>query len=415
RLVREALSATDGLRAESLVARLETLEEVDALGVRSVIPLIRPWRETAIPTPHPSGLVGPFSVQCDERFGAVGVPSGPPSYTVVLPPGYHPDRLYPTLVVFGPYRMGDAGGATFWGAKRAGGAMIPGPATTRGMVVLSLDLEATTGRPPDSSGGHPFGDEQVRAVSGVVEDARRRFALDPDRCYLTGHWDGGDAAIDIGLARPDLFAAVAAVGGRTKKFAAGLEPNAAHCPLYLVGGQLDPRGPVRRGDDAERLRNFMKRGYDVTYVEYFGRGRELYGEETPRILDWFATHRRDAMPKEIDARVLRPAASRKWWVKAGRLPDAVLASGRNPGRARMSSTTIDAEARDGNLLTVRCGAKPVTVWLNPELIDYGAKVDLRINGRRSYRDFLRPEVAPLIEDLRDRADRTMTFTSKLRS
>ncbi|NNJ25559.1 hypothetical protein [Alienimonas chondri] len=415
RMLREALATTDGLRAGALRDRLASLEEVDAIGVRSVVSRLRPWVETSMPAPHPSGLIGPFPLTCDERFGSARLPTGTPRYEAVLPPGYHPDRMYPTLVVLGPYATGAGGGASFWGAKRVGDAVVPGPATTRGMVVLSLDLEATTGRPPNSRGGHPYGDEQLRAVTSVVEDARRRFALDPDRCYLAGHWDGGDAAIDVGLARPDLFAAVAAVGGRTKKFAAALERNAAACPLYIVGGQLDPFGPVRRGDDAERLRDLMKDGHDVTYVEYFGRGREFYAEETPRILEWFERHSRTPFPKTIDARVLRPSAARKWWIEAGRLPSSVLEAGRNPGPGRVNTVSIDAEARDGNLVVVRCGAKPVDVWLSPELIDYDAKVDLRVNGRRAHRDFLRPEVGPLLDDLRNRADRTMTFTSKLSS
>ncbi|QDT17577.1 hypothetical protein [Alienimonas californiensis] len=415
RLLREALVATDGLRVEALRDQLGGLEEVDVLGVRSIIPRLRPWAETATPTPHASGLIGPFETTCDDRYGASGLPGGPPKYTVVLPPGYHPDRLYPSLVVLGPYATGAGGGAAFWGAKKNGEAVVPGPATTRGMVVLSLDLEATTGRPPNSGGGHPYGDDQLRAVEAVVEDARRRFALDPDRCYLTGHWNGGDAAVDVGLARPDLFAAVAAVGGRVKKFGAALEENAAHCPLYLVGGQLEPYGPVRRSDDAERLRDLMKDGHDVTYVEYFGRGRELYPEEVPRILDWFARHTRTPFPKTFDAQVLRPAAARKWWVEAGRLPSSVLTAGRTPGPGRVSTVAIEAEARDGNLVIVRCGAKPVTVWLSPELIDYAAEADVRVNGSRVQRGFLAPEIGPLIEDLRDRGDRTMTFTTKLTS
>ena len=415
RLLREALSATDGLRAGALRERLETLEEVDATGVRSVVPRLRPWVETATPDPHPGGVTGPFPVTCDRRFDAAALPGGPPTYAVVLPPGYHPDRLYPTLVTLGPYAAGIGGGAAFWGAKRVGGDVRPGPATTRGYVVLSIDLEPTAGRPAGSRGGHPYGDEQLRAVEMILKDARRRFALDPDRCYLAGHWDGGDAAIDVGLARPDLFAGVAAVGGRMRRFAAALEPNAAACPLFVVGGQLDPRGPIRRGDDAERLRDFLKDGHNVTYVEYFGRGRELYAEEVPRILDWFARRRRTPFPKTIDARVLRPAAARKWWVEAGRLPAPVLAAGRNPGSGRTSTVSIDAEVRDGNLVMVRCAAKPVTIWLSPELIDYGAQLDLRVNGRRTFRDFLTPEVGPLLDDLRERADRTMTFMNKLSS
>ncbi|MFH5806107.1 hypothetical protein [Alienimonas sp. DA493] len=415
RLLREALAATDGLRVEALRERLGTLEEVDVLGVRSIVSRLRPWAETAMPSPHPGGLIGPFETTCDDGFGASGLPGGPPSYTVVLPPGYHPDRLYPTLLVLGPYATGSGGGAAFWGAKETGGAVVAGPATTRGMVVLSLDLEPTTGRPPGSRGGHPYGDDQLRAVEAVLEDARRRFALDPDRCYLTGHWNGADAAIDVGLARPDLFAAVAVVGGRVKKFGAALEENAAACPLYVVGGQLDPTGPVRRGDDAERLRDLMKKGYDVTYVEYFGRGRELYAEEVPRMLDWFARHTRTPFPREFEAEVLRPSAARKWWVEAGRLPSSVLTAGRTPGPGRVSTVSIEAESRDGNLVFVRCGAKPVTVWLSPELIDYGAEADVRVNGRRAHRGFLNPEIGPLIDDLRDRGDRTMTFTTKLTS
>ena len=413
RLLREALTATDGLRLGTLRERLETLEEVDAVGVRSVVPRLRPWLETAIPSPHASGLTGPFEVTCDRNFGAGRLPGGAPTYTVLLPPGYHPDRLFPTLVVLGPYGAGAGGWAALWGANGDRANPRPGPATAAGMVVLSLDLEPTTGRPAGGAGGHPFGDAQIRAVGEVLEDARRRFALDPDRCYLTGHWDGADAAIDVGLARPDLFAAVAAVGGRLERFAAALEPNAVRCPLYVVGGQLDPRGPARAGDDAERLREFMEDGHDVTFVEYFGRGRELYAEEVPRILEWFARHRREPFPKTIDARVLRPAAARKWWVEAGRLPDPVLKAGRSPARGRVTPARIDAEARDGNLVVVRCPADPVTVWLSPELIDYAAEVDVRINGRRAVRGFLEPQTAPLLEDLRARADRTMTFTSKV--
>ena len=416
RLLRDALTATDGLREDVLRERLAALEEVDVLGVRSVVPRLRPWLETATPGPHPGGLIGPFRVVCDPANGAGAIAGGPPAYEVVLPPGYHPDRLYPTLIAVGPYGAGAGGGAVFWGVNRGGGdggGVRPGPATSRGFVALSVDLEPTAGRPANNRGGHPYGDEQIRAVTAVVEDARRRFALDPDRCYLAGHWDGADAAIDLGLARPDLFAAVAAVGGRTKKFADALEPNAAGCPLYVVGGQLDPRGPIRRGDDAERLRSLMKAGYDATYVEYFGRGRELYAEEVPRILDWFERHRRTPFPQEIDARVLRPAAARKWWAEAGRLPASVLEAGRNPGRGRANTVTIDAEARGGNLIVVRCAAKPVTVWLSPELVDYAAEVDVRINGRRARRGFLEPEIGPLLDDLRRRADRTMTFTSKL--
>ena len=413
RLLGEFLATTDGLRSDVLRERLAALEEVDTLDVRSLVPRLRPWIETLTPEPAPSGLVGPFLTTCDDRFADAVLPSGPPSYTVVLPPGYHQDRLFSTLVVLNPYGAGSGGGAAFWGANRADGNLRPGPATARGMVVISIDLEPTTGRPSQSGGGHPFADEQLRAVETVVEDARRRFAVNPDRCFLTGHWSGADAALDVGLARPDLFAGVAAVGGRFKKFATALEHNAAACPMYVVGGQLDPAGPIRSKKDADRLREFMEDGYDVTYVEYFGRGRELFAEEASRMLDWFERHRRTPFPREFEMELLRPAAARKWWVEAGRLPDSVLIAGRSPGPAPTKTVAIDAEARDTNYVKVTCGAKPVAVWLSPELIDYDAEADVRINGRRAHRGFLLPDVDVLVDDLRERADRTMTFTTKI--
>ena len=414
RLLGEYLAATDPLRAAALADELAGLESADVLAVRSVVPRLRPWLETNAPAPGPGGLTGPFVVTCDRGFAADAAGGGPPSYSVVLPPEYDPDRPYPSLVVLCPYGTGAEPGARFWGVRTAGGDDRVGPATAAGYVVIAVDLEPTAGRPAGGRGGHPYGDAQVEAVAEIVEDARRRFALDPDRCCLTGHWSGADAAVDVALSRPDLFACAAVVGGRLRKFADVLERNAVFCPLYVVGGQLDPAGPVR---DASTLKSLMYPGggidHDVTYVEYFGRGRELFAEEVPRMLDWFAVHRRTPYPSEFEAAALRPSASRRWWVEAGRFPDAVLAAGQNPGRGRAVPLTVEAEVRDRTRVRVKCGAKPVTVLLSPELIDYQQRIDVRINTRRATRGFLKPDVRVLIEDLRAHADRSRTYTSKL--
>ena len=412
RLLAEFLAATDATRAGRLREELTGLEGADPRTVRSLVPNLRPWLETDAPAPGGLAPAGPFPVTCAAGFGADGLPGGPPSYSVVLPPEYSPDGTHPALVALGPYSVSPDAAARFWGVTDAGGAVLPGPATTRGFVVICPDLAGTTGRRAGGIDGvrHPYGDAQVGAVRAVVEDARRRFALDADRCYLAGHWSGGDAALDVGLELPDVFAGVAAVCGSTHKFTNVLEPNAAALPLYVVGGQIDRDVPDRI---APQLRDMMIAGDDVTYVEYFGRGTEQYGEENANILDWFLRHRRDPYPEAIDARVLRPTGRRKWWVETGPLPASALAAGRSPGRGRAATLSVEATAREGNLLVVRCGAKPVTVWLSPELVDYETRVDVRMNNRRALRDFLRPELDPLLDDLKARADRRMTFTTRL--
>ena len=39
-------------------------------------------------------------------------------------------------------------------------------------------------------------------VLNALRDACRRFSIDPDRVFLSGHSMGGDAAWDIGLRTP---------------------------------------------------------------------------------------------------------------------------------------------------------------------------------------------------------------------
>ena len=49
--------------------------------------------------------------------------------------------------------------------------------------------------------------DQGRTVESI-RDARKRFRIDSDRVFLAGHGEGGNAAFDIGMSRPDLFAGV---------------------------------------------------------------------------------------------------------------------------------------------------------------------------------------------------------------
>jgi predicted esterase len=46
---------------------------------------------------------------------------------------------------------------------------------------------------------------RARVVLDVLDDVRRRFSIDPDRTYITGHSGGGHAASCIAYALPELF------------------------------------------------------------------------------------------------------------------------------------------------------------------------------------------------------------------
>ena len=68
-----------------------------------------------------------------------------------------------------------------------------------------------------------------------LRDACRRFAVDTDRVFLSGHSMGGDAAWDIGLAHPDLWAGVIPIVGRiADSYCTFYWENARNVPFYVV-------------------------------------------------------------------------------------------------------------------------------------------------------------------------------------
>jgi len=56
---------------------------------------------------------------------------------------------------------------------------------------------------PRASGQYEFSAREHAAVLQPLRDACKRFSIDVDRVFLTGHSMGGTAAWDIGLSHPD--------------------------------------------------------------------------------------------------------------------------------------------------------------------------------------------------------------------
>ena len=72
-----------------------------------------------------------------------------------------------------------------------------------------------------------------------LRDACRRFSIDTDRVFLTGHSIGGNAAWDMGLAHPDLWAGVIPIVAQCEKYCTLYWENASLVPFYVLGGELD--------------------------------------------------------------------------------------------------------------------------------------------------------------------------------
>jgi polyhydroxybutyrate depolymerase len=59
------------------------------------------------------------------------------------------------------------------------------------------------------------GVDDVGYLSGLIEEAKSRFAVDPERVYIIGHSNGGYMAYTMACTRPDLLRGVVSIAGST--------------------------------------------------------------------------------------------------------------------------------------------------------------------------------------------------------
>src|SRR5262249_20275018 len=145
-----------------------------------------------------------------------------------------------------------------------------GQATRRGYIVIAVDWI--------KNGQQEYGYSAREHAATLVSlrDACRRFSIDTDRVYLSGHSIGGDAAWDLGLAHPDLWAGVIPIVAVADKYCSRYWENANYVPFYFLGGEMDGDKTIRNARDLDR---YLLKSYDVVVSEYIGRGHEDFYED----------------------------------------------------------------------------------------------------------------------------------------
>src|SRR5258708_31924955 len=74
--------------------------------------------------------------------------------------------------------------------------------------------------------GYDFSPESHQIVIDSLRDALLRFSVDSNRVFLSGHGMSGDAAWDMGLAHPHLFAGLIPINGALDHYAPHYWENA---------------------------------------------------------------------------------------------------------------------------------------------------------------------------------------------
>ncbi len=398
-LVLEFLRTNDNpAQRKSLIEELKKVEGISVPRVEQMVPQLPPPIETV---PIPTGTVTPIEVK--DAWNRTTQ-----RYSVVLPPEYSPHHRYPLLVVLRAEGSTTEQELIWW-------AGLPdldkqGPAQRRGYVVIAPEYA------DEQQGSYAYNFEVHQTVLESINDARRKFRIDSDRIYLAGHGMGADACFDLGMSHPGLFAGVIPIAGVSDRYCMYYRENAPDLAWYVVTGERDGnKNGLSLDSNARDLNPMMTHGQDIVYVEYKARGYEDYFEETPRIFDWMALHRRSPEPAEWKVRIARHTDTRFHWLQMAGLPEALAqAVVWDPPSRRPQAREITGKiVSSGNTIYVKEPAKEVTIWLSPRLVDFSARLQVHAKSKTVFNDFVAPSLEDMLEDLRVRGDRERLYWAKL--
>lgn len=400
-LIRDYLCTADKLGRAGILELLAAEEAGIPPTVSKILAHMKPPAELPEADPAQPGFY---------RVELPGASAGSPrSYAVQLPPEYDPARRYPAVVTLHGLGRTPEQQIDWWAGEWDDKGRRQGQATRHGYIVIAPDWAAPTQK------DYRFSLREHAAVLDSLRDACQRLSIDTDRVFLSGHSMGGDAAVDIGLAHPHLWAGVIPIVARIDRYGEHYWPNAELVPFYFICGQLDGPAIVNNAMVWDR---WMLRAYNLTVVEFLGRGHEAFSDEIQRLFDWMGRFKRDIRPREFTCATMRPWDNVFWWVELSQLPPKSMVDPASwpPGRG-VQAVKTKASFTQGNGAYISTGAGQVTVWLSPELLNFEQPISVVVNGNRINRKqpYLEGDLETLLEDARTRADRQHPFWLKIDS
>ncbi len=394
------LQEPDPAVREGILIEIRDASAMTVPRVAEILKLIEP----PLPLPEEPIAPGCFDLTSD----------GGPRVLVQLPPEYDPLASYPTIVTLPPIGANAETQLNFWaGAPRITSdgqqAGRGGQAMRRGYVVISIEW-ARKGQLD-----YDYTAVEHQRVLSAVRDAMRRVAIDPDRIYLSGHGEGGDAVWDIALAHPDAWAGVMPFLARADRYVGWYWKNAQYVPWLLVNGELDAK---KVSHNARELDRYLKPDFDGTVVEYRGRGYDPLNDELQRAFDWMGRKVRRQAPDEFETLTLRPWDNYFWWIEVEGLPEKSITPPANwPPKRGVRAAKIRGRKYGDNKLGIFTRVDKLTVWLSPDLMNFEQPMDIEWNGKRitERNEPVEPDLQVLLEDARQRADRQRPYWAKIES
>ena len=365
------------LRTDVLRRRLEILQQLSIMEVgdpRRIAQIIAHMLPPLAPDQDSFPEDGRFEFEVKIETLRDGTPRMA-RYVLQLPPEYDPYRRYPCILTLGETSNTSPEAQIRWWQKQA---------ERNGYIVIAPDWMAPNQRE------YLFSAKEHAIVLKSLRHALRRFSIDTDRVFLSGHFAGGDAAWDIGQAHPEHWAGVIPISAIASRYMNHYENNVRfHVPFYFINGGRDYS--TRDANATVWNRQFSgQKKYDTTVVHYIGRGGEKFSDDIHNIFEWMMNKTRRFDVLEFSCSTLRPWDNYFWWLETELSRNSRMIHNEvNWADANPSAWTIEGKIKKQNTFHIKGAEDDASLWLLPDLVDFSQPIVVR-GASGKFSDSVRP-------------------------
>jgi predicted peptidase len=136
--------------------------------------------------------------------------------------------------------------------------------------------------------------EEMDALMALLDEVQSKYAVDPNRVYLTGLSMGGYGSWALACRHPERFAAVAPICGGGERH---LARNLKDVPVWAFHGAKDPVVPLK---ESQEMVDALKQARgDVRLTIYPDAEHDCWTEtyNNPKLYEWFLSHRKNEPSK----------------------------------------------------------------------------------------------------------------------
>ncbi|MGF1580691.1 MAG: alpha/beta hydrolase-fold protein [Gemmataceae bacterium] len=329
-------------------------------------------------------------------------------YFLYVPKTYDPGKASPLLIV----GHGGNSNMPLWYARRASlGGLQPWIKTAeKEGIILAAPLT--------ERGWGPIGNSVVLSLTSKM---KRRYNIDPNRIYITGHSMGGHLSWRSAITMPDRWAAVSPMSGGYDYVENKQVYNLVNVPGYATYGK---REPYQINTFNNKIKTWMaERKFDWQLVERQG-GHEIFADEIPKIAQFFLERPRNLYRPMVYARLggklvfdspwkihqkkhtWRPGRgipfSMIHWLRLEPLPEDT------PKEKRIQKVLAKYEGKN-KFVIVAQNAKKLKIYLHPKMVDFNKPIQVEVNGRLAFHQKVAPDRQTMLELVREFDDRGRIF------